>query len=310
MILLGHGDGTFQAPAYYAVEGYNAVTTGDLNADGIPDLVLSGYSASYLLGNGDGSFKAPVAIPGAVFPIAIADLNHDGKGDLAASLGPVGIGGYLNVTPPAPPITIVSAATLEPAPIAPSSIVTAFGKNLSGAVSVTDSTGVSGPATLFYASPTQINFVIPPGLEPGLATVTIGAQTAPIELAPVAPSLFTFTAGGLAAAYVTRASSTGPSYEPIFTEQNGVITAVPIDVSAKAGQAYLVLFGTGIRNSTSARAEINGNYYGLSYAGPQPGTAGLDQVNLPLPIGLASGYTNIIFTQGNLSANPVYVVIK
>jgi len=89
-----------------------------------------------------------------------------------------------------------------------------------------------------------------------------------------------------------------------------VIIPVPIDLSAAAGQAYLVLFGTGIRNSTPARAELNGNDYGVSYAGPQGAVAGLDQINLPLPIGLTSGYTNILFTQGNLAANPVHVVIK
>jgi hypothetical protein len=38
--------------------------------------------------------------------------------------------------------------------------------------------------------------------------------------------------------------------------------------SAAAGQAYLVLFGTGIRNTIGARFSINGNYVSPSYAGP------------------------------------------
>jgi hypothetical protein len=54
-VLLGKGDGTFQAVQNYAALGF-AVAVADLNGDGKLDLVTSG--GSVLLGQGDGSFQA------------------------------------------------------------------------------------------------------------------------------------------------------------------------------------------------------------------------------------------------------------
>ncbi len=49
----------------------------------------------------------------------------------------------------------------------------------------------------------------------------------------------------------------------------------------------------------------------VEYAGPQGAYAGLDQVNLLIPAGLAgAGKVNVIVTANNKPANPVYVVIQ
>jgi hypothetical protein len=60
-ILLGNGDGTFQAPVNYGV-GVSpfSVATGDFNGDGELDLAVANEGSdtvSILLGNGDGTFQ-------------------------------------------------------------------------------------------------------------------------------------------------------------------------------------------------------------------------------------------------------------
>ncbi|MDQ2711294.1 MAG: FG-GAP-like repeat-containing protein [Acidobacteriota bacterium] len=96
-VLLGNGDGTFQAQQKYAVgESPIAIVIGDLNGDGVPDLAVADGSfnggrsddtVSILLGNGDGTFRPLQSLPvgGAPSSIAVGDLNNDGKPDLAVS---------------------------------------------------------------------------------------------------------------------------------------------------------------------------------------------------------------------------------
>ena len=94
-VILGNGDGSFQAPSYYPV-GNNPwnVVVGDLNQDGFLDLAVASDStglASILQGNGDGTFKPYItATVGSaqVGSVAIGDFNGDGYPDLATTSAP------------------------------------------------------------------------------------------------------------------------------------------------------------------------------------------------------------------------------
>jgi hypothetical protein len=89
-VLLGKGDGSFQAPVSYAAGIHpTSVAVGDFNGDGKPDLavVFSG-GVRVLLGQGDGTFQTTnVSYLAGSDPISVAvgDLNGDGFPDLAVA---------------------------------------------------------------------------------------------------------------------------------------------------------------------------------------------------------------------------------
>ena len=97
-VLLGKGNGQFTLGGRFAAApGTDAIalSTGDFNRDGTPDLVVVNNafnqpgSISILLGDGSGGFLPPVSyrVGGAV-PVwpAVADFNRDGNPDLAISV--------------------------------------------------------------------------------------------------------------------------------------------------------------------------------------------------------------------------------
>ena len=94
-VILGNGDGTFNAPTYYSAPNspWNVVV-GDLNNDGFVDLVVAAdgsSSVTILQGNGDGTFKPAIfANTGGsqVGSVALGDFNGDGFLDLATTSAP------------------------------------------------------------------------------------------------------------------------------------------------------------------------------------------------------------------------------
>jgi photosystem II stability/assembly factor-like uncharacterized protein len=90
-VLLGNGDGTFQAPLTLSIDCDAAsVAVGDFNQDGALDLVVSNVSSqtiTVLHGNGDGTFQAASTMHFGVdyLRLATGDFNRDGVPDLAVA---------------------------------------------------------------------------------------------------------------------------------------------------------------------------------------------------------------------------------
>jgi hypothetical protein len=85
-VLLGNGDGTFQAATEYAIgRSLASIVVGDFNGDGRLDLAVSGSDGvQILLGNGDGTFQSAKTVGAGNYLVA-ADFNSDGKLDLAVA---------------------------------------------------------------------------------------------------------------------------------------------------------------------------------------------------------------------------------
>jgi len=94
-VLLGNGDGTFQAPITYSTTNNGqSVLLADLNGDGKLDIVLASQCSDntcasgaiqILLGNGDGTFQTAVSYnSGGIYSLgaAVGDTNGDGKLDI------------------------------------------------------------------------------------------------------------------------------------------------------------------------------------------------------------------------------------
>jgi len=82
-VLIGNGDGSFQAPVIYPMLGNRDIVAVDLNHDGILDLVGDGAALSVLLGNRDGTFQPEDVTPMAIVSLVVGDFNGDGNLDVA-----------------------------------------------------------------------------------------------------------------------------------------------------------------------------------------------------------------------------------
>jgi hypothetical protein len=159
-VLLGNGDGTFQAGTSYVVGSRpNSIAVGDFNGDGKVDLAVANQSSdsvSVLAGNGDGTFQPAVNFGAGSFPysVAVGDFNGDGKPDLAvASAGSNNVTILMNTTVfPKAATTTALASSVNPSAFGQFITLTATiisnRKGSTGTVTFLDGTNTLGTRTM------------------------------------------------------------------------------------------------------------------------------------------------------------------
>ncbi len=137
VVLLGNGDGTFQAGVSYALNSVtdaDAILVGDFSGDGKPDLLVgkSTNAVSILVGNGDGTFQPAVDIPLGKAERGWAAGDFDGDGALDVAAASVGLNAVFVILNP--PVVALYPAGLN------------FGGQLTGTTSAPAAVTVSNPS--------------------------------------------------------------------------------------------------------------------------------------------------------------------
>jgi uncharacterized protein (TIGR03437 family) len=209
--------------------------------------------------------------------------------------------------------------------IAPNSLASAYGQalgmvesqspsgtpvaGLAGVIAtMTDAAGATRPLTIAYAGPSQVNFLVPNGTATGTATVRIGPVNGSVTVSAAAPGLFSLGASTTAAAGAIRVPNgqTTQTVVPVFDCGSGTCDTVPIVIDNQS-TVYVSLYATGLRGAASSvTCTVGGVPAPVTYAGPQGGFAGLDQVNISIPTALRGrGEVDVVVVAGGKASNAV-----
>jgi uncharacterized protein (TIGR03437 family) len=217
----------------------------------------------------------------------------------------------------------VFSSNLAAAPlVAPgSSLPTSLGGT---ELTVTDSTGAQAPASLAFVSPGQVNFLLPAGLAIGPASITVSNSNGPVitgllNIATVEPGLFSANQNGQGAAagwFDTVAADNSQTLTEVWRcgSTVGSCVTVPFDLANAGGTVVLELFGTGFRGfsaSSNVTCTIGGANAPVEFVGAQGQYAGLDQVNVSVPVSLAgAGEVPVVLVVDGHASNTVTVNFK
>jgi uncharacterized protein (TIGR03437 family) len=215
--------------------------------------------------------------------------------------------------------------------VAPGEITALFGAELASTTTVatlqplpTTLAGVQvlvngTPAPLFFVSPAQINFQLPrttvattasPGFNSATALLEVInngqlVRAGTVQVAPVTPSIFTFTANGNGAAVAIDALRG---------------TLAPFNAQQSTGQPNIIaVFGGGLgadstdadgNQAGSVQATFDGVPGVVLYAGRAPHFTGLNQLNIQFPAGLTAGTHTLVISRDGIASAPVTVAVR
>jgi hypothetical protein len=269
-VLLGNGDGTFQAPIGYS-SGFDSTAYGivirDVNNDGYSDLVMTdgggcyrscGGGVSLLLGNGDGTFQTSVTYPSGAYKsggggnlMAVADVNGDGTPDLlvanqcghewfSCDIGTVSV--LLNNNG-APLTTTSLVSSLNPANLNQmvtytATVTSQAGGSVNGAVTFTDSYSTAATVVTLLNNRASYSTSYPKG-DIGAHVITATYPGSLHNALGSQSKLTEFVRGAVSKTVVTTSGS------PSFVGQPVTFTATVTSMSGAIPDGELVTFYNG-----------------------------------------------------------------
>jgi uncharacterized protein (TIGR03437 family) len=212
-----------------------------------------------------------------------------------------------------------AAANIFPLNLAPRMLIAIYGSNLASQPDQTS--GVTFPTQLadvqvlvggsaiplYYASPTQINAVLPDSAT-GLTQLTIqnsaGKNSLNVLVAAASPAIFTQDSSG-----------TGPASALKASDQSLITTTNPLSVGDTAE-----LYATGLGLTTSSNGldvavqqptvTVGGVACPVTFAGAAPNYIGLDQINCTIAAGIAASVTSpVVIMSGSQTSNTATLAI-
>jgi uncharacterized protein (TIGR03437 family) len=252
--------------------------------------------------------------------------------------------GLAQCPPPNPPPgfpaycekTVVNSADSLPGPLAPNTIATVYGKNLSAVTASLTAADLSASGELptrlpgtdahvlvggveanpYYISPTQINFLVPPNFLPGKTTFTVVSQglagpLLTLQLQTTSPAFFLLNAQTVVATHADFSviTTTNPALpgEIVILYATGLgLTSPPAEPGQLPTTAAPLVSGSDFQillDGQPAPAED------LLYSGVAPFYAGLYQINLQLPAATGQNPEIRISCGGQMSPAQIYLTV-
>ena len=223
--------------------------------------------------------------------------------------------------------------------VSPGSISSLFGTNLAtetvAAVELPLPRTLAGtqvlvnevPAPLFFVSPFQINFQMPPdvsGTTAELVVVSAGVRglPEPARVSPERPGIFTAVSGGTGQGAVLLANSNviaapigsipGRTSQPVARGEIVSIFATGLGATDPQSEPGEPAGASPLSNTiTMPDVLIGGIPAHVFFAGLAPGFVGLYQVNVAIPAGTAPGAeVPLVLIQSGISSNTVSIAVQ
>jgi uncharacterized protein (TIGR03437 family) len=231
--------------------------------------------------------------------------------------------------------SIVNAADNQSGMLAPNTIGTIYGTNLAYSTAAVTESDIHGgtlpiwlgasettvlidntPAALYYASPGQINFLVPPDLLPGPVSFSVNVDgftegAIQLTLGRAAPGLFQLDAQNAVAtrpdgSVITPSSPAKPGDIVLLWATGLGVTAPPADGFQIPTAAAPLVAGANLSILLDGTPVDPG---AIQYAGIAPGYAGLYQINLVLPMSIGVNPEIRLQLDGAISVAKVYLPV-